>query len=107
MGQVFLIQNTQNRDTKALHLKLDEIIRAIEKAHNALIQAEDLPEDELRELKEQDRALGDETAGLPGEIQRAKGEAADVKRPAIEAKDQVSRVTEQLGASGRPERNGR
>src|SRR5438270_13122537 len=34
---VFLIQNTQNRDAKAMHLKLDEIIRALKKARNALV----------------------------------------------------------------------
>src|SRR5512133_925057 len=39
---VFLIQNTQNRDSEATHLKLDELIRAIGGAHNALIDLEDL-----------------------------------------------------------------
>lgn len=37
---VFVIQNAQNRETKAIHLKLDELIRAIDKAHNELIEAE-------------------------------------------------------------------
>jgi low affinity Fe/Cu permease len=40
---VFLIQNTQNREGAALHLKLDEIIRAVEGAHNALLDLEELP----------------------------------------------------------------
>jgi low affinity Fe/Cu permease len=44
---VFLIQNTQNRDGAALHLKLDEIIRAVEGAHNALLDLEELPERDL------------------------------------------------------------
>ena len=48
---VFMIQNTQNRDTKALHLKLDELIRAIEPARNGLIDSEDLSEDELDRLE--------------------------------------------------------
>jgi len=48
---VFLIQNTQNRDSKALHLKIDELIRAIEEADNAMIEAEDDTEQRLRELK--------------------------------------------------------
>jgi low affinity Fe/Cu permease len=40
---VFLIQNTQNRDAKAMHLKLDEIIRALKGARNQLVDLEDLP----------------------------------------------------------------
>ena len=47
---VFLIQNTQNRDAKAVHLKLDELIHAVKRAHNELIEAEDLTEDQLDEL---------------------------------------------------------
>src|SRR5204863_1592991 len=47
---VFLIQSTQNRDTRAVHLKLDELIRAIRAARNDLIDLEDLPERELDAL---------------------------------------------------------
>ena len=39
---VFLIQNTQNRDAEAMHIKMDELIRAIEGAHNALLNLEDV-----------------------------------------------------------------
>jgi low affinity Fe/Cu permease len=47
---VFLIQNTQNRDARAIHLKLDEVIRSIHDAHNELIDIEKLPEAELEKL---------------------------------------------------------
>jgi low affinity Fe/Cu permease len=54
---VFLIQNTQNRDAKALHLKLDELIRANRRARNELIDLQDLDEHELSELGQQFRRL--------------------------------------------------
>ena len=48
---VFLIQNTQNRDAEAMHIKIDELIRAIEGAHNALLNLEDLSEEELDKFR--------------------------------------------------------
>ena len=48
---VFLIQNTQNRDTEALQVKLDELIRVIEGAHNALLDLEELDERELDKIR--------------------------------------------------------
>ena len=50
---VFLIQNTQNRDSAALQLKLDELIRAVEGAHNAFLDLEELPERDLLEFRNQ------------------------------------------------------
>jgi low affinity Fe/Cu permease len=50
---VFLIQNTQNRDAKAIHLKLDEIIRSIEAARNTMVDLEDLSDEELDKLQEE------------------------------------------------------
>ena len=50
---VFLIQNTQNRDTVALHIKLDELIRVTRGARNALMTLEDLDEDQLLRLRRQ------------------------------------------------------
>ena len=47
---VFMIQSTQNKDAKAVHLKLDELIHVMSKARNRLIDCEDLPDEELAEL---------------------------------------------------------
>lgn len=50
---VFLIQNTQNRDAKAVHLKLDEIIRALKGARNELVDLEELSDEDLKKLEQQ------------------------------------------------------
>jgi low affinity Fe/Cu permease len=49
---VFVIQNTQNRDSEAMQLKLDELIRATKGCHNAVLDIEELSEDELDRLKQ-------------------------------------------------------
>lgn len=56
---VFLIQNTQNRDAKAMHLKVDEIIRALAKARNEMVDLEDLSDEELDRLEKQFKRLRD------------------------------------------------
>src|SRR5436305_10278905 len=50
---VFLIQNTQNRDAKAMHLKLDELIRALKRARNEMVDLEELSDEELNKLEDQ------------------------------------------------------
>jgi len=54
---VFLIQNTQNRDTEAIQVKLDELIRATRGAHNALLDLEELEESELDAFRTRYQAL--------------------------------------------------
>jgi low affinity Fe/Cu permease len=54
---VFLIQNTQNRDTQAIQLKLDELIRATQGAHNALLDLEELEEENLEAFRVKYQAL--------------------------------------------------
>ena len=74
---VFLIQHTQNRDSEAMQVKIDELIRATEGAHNALLDLEDLDEEE------QDR-LRNEYARLADEARKAKRRGKqDTDRPAV------------------------
>ncbi|HEY1234156.1 MAG TPA: low affinity iron permease family protein [Candidatus Binatia bacterium] len=55
---VFLIQSTQNRDTQALQLKLDELIRVTKGAHNLLIDLEELDDEKLEQLRRTYERLG-------------------------------------------------
>ena len=64
---VFLIQNTQNRDAQVMHLKLDELIRAIKEARNELIELEGMSEEELKKLE--------------GEFHRLRTEKPDTSTP--------------------------
>jgi len=48
---VFIIQNTQNRDAEAMHIKLDELIRAMDQAQNALLNLEELEEEDLERIR--------------------------------------------------------
>ena len=56
---VFLIQNTQNRDTEAIQLKLDELIRATNGAHNALLDLEELEQESLETFKRKYQGLAE------------------------------------------------
>ena len=56
---VFLIQNTQNRDSEAMHVKMDELIRAFEGAHNALLDLEELEDSELDAIRDRYRKLAE------------------------------------------------
>ncbi len=75
---VFLIQNAQNRDARAMHLKLDELIRSLSEARDKLIDVEHLSDAELRRLQEsfrqlrqqgENRAADEEIEAIEGELQ--------------------------------------
>jgi low affinity Fe/Cu permease len=61
---VFLIQNTQNRDARAINLKLDELIRVTDKAQNQMLDIEDLGDVELKELKEKFQEIKSRIKGV-------------------------------------------
>jgi low affinity Fe/Cu permease len=56
---VFLIQNTQNRDSEAMHVKMDELIRAMNGAHNALLDLEELAANDLDKARDRYRRLAE------------------------------------------------
>ena len=74
---VFLIQNTQNRDAKAMHLKLDELIVAVKRAHNELVDIEELDDEQLEKLaaiykkKKEARSADDVRGAIGDEIREA------------------------------------
>ena len=80
---IFLIQNTQNRDTAAIQIKLDELIRAMEGAHNALLDLEELEDHELDRLRDDYEALA---AKAREDLKQGKSdtEIRETKRRAIE-----------------------
>jgi low affinity Fe/Cu permease len=71
---VFLIQNTQNRDAKAMHLKLDELIRAVQGARNRLVDLEKLSDEELKQLEEQFTRLRNKAAQPASEVEEIEEE---------------------------------
>ena len=73
---VFLIQNTQNRDAKAAHLKLDELIRAVGPARNKLVDLEKLSDDELKKLEGEFERVRKKAQGAKEELEELKGAAS-------------------------------
>lgn len=76
---VFLIQNTQNRDAKAMHLKLDELISAMKGARNEMIDIEELSDEQLEEIAARYRAMKAECQYSDNE------DSCDIKVPPAKA----------------------
>jgi low affinity Fe/Cu permease len=79
---VFLIQHTQNRDALAMHLKLDEIIRATSAADNEIITAEEETDERMKELKEKYQALHAEHTALQEQLSQYESPVGAVNRSA-------------------------
>lgn len=78
---VFLIQNTQNRDAKAMQLKLDELIKSNSRARDVFVGLEDISDEELKEMAEEFKVLHGKSAPTPALNKlRKKIEAERVKR---------------------------
>jgi low affinity Fe/Cu permease len=79
---VFLIQNTQNRDSHALHLKLDELIRANKHARNSLLALEGMSDEDLAKLQSEFEELRDTVAQRRSEINEAESGQIGIPRQA-------------------------
>lgn len=73
---VFLIQNTQNRDAKAVHLKLDELIRALGPARNKLVDLEKLSDNDLEKLEKEFEKLRKKAEGAKEKVEELKTAAS-------------------------------
>ena len=67
---VFLIQNTQNRDARVMHMKLDELIRAVQLARTSLVQMEELSDEELELLQREFQTFRDDATAKLGLIEQ-------------------------------------
>jgi low affinity Fe/Cu permease len=92
---VFLIQNTQNRDAKAIHLKLDELIRGVKGARTAMVALESSSDEELAELEEQFHRLHDRLARVkrPTEALETLEEETEAAEEEVEEVEQRRRAS--------------
>ncbi len=77
---VFLIQNTQNRDAKAVHLKLDELIRAVQGARNSLVDLEALSDEELKTFEKEFQQIRTRAEHVSAARKRQKEETENSSR---------------------------
>lgn len=89
---VFLMQNTQNRDTAAIQLKLDELIRSNKNARNAMLSLEDLTEEQLARVKEKFARLAEAPAEARKELHEATEELEEAEQKVENAQEKIAGV---------------
>jgi low affinity Fe/Cu permease len=99
---VFLIQNAQNRESKAIHIKLDELLYAARRARNEIINIEDLSEEQLDQIRHRYERIADRhRQGLKAELERevvsVSGRVKAVKEDVEQVDEQVKRVEGRVG----------
>lgn len=87
---VFLIQNSQNRDSKAIQIKLDELLRGTEKSRNKFIEINELSDAELDRLQKQFRKLRKECNEVEAEIESEEEVIEEEKEDLVEQRKRVS-----------------
>ncbi|HZR00206.1 MAG TPA: low affinity iron permease family protein [Chloroflexota bacterium] len=96
---VFLIQNSQNRESKAVHLKLDELILAVRGAKNELIDIESLTEEQLEQITQRYRRFAERyKASLATSLEGVEGEVEELGKKVAEVGGAARRIEEGLGA---------
>jgi low affinity Fe/Cu permease len=91
---VFLMQNTQNRDTASIQLKLDELIRANENARNTMLSLEDLTEEQLKHIKTTFAGLAESPSGALRKLAEASERLEDSSAKVEHAHENVLAVAE-------------
>ena len=83
---IFVIQNTQNRDTAAMHIKIDELIRVTGKGRNVLLDLEELDHKTLELLRQGYEQLGKAKSQTKTPIRAGKGQSGQILSEAMSAK---------------------
>jgi low affinity Fe/Cu permease len=96
---VFLMQNTQNRDTVSIQLKLDELIRCNENARNAMLSLEDLTEEQLKRVKATFANLADTAAPVQRELAQASEHLVEASENVEKAQEKVLEAVSATPAS--------
>jgi low affinity Fe/Cu permease len=96
---VFLIQNTQNRDARAIHLKLDELIRGVKGARNRIIDLEDCTDEELKQLEDEFKRLRERDSRARKRHVEAKERHAEAKERQADAAERSAAVEEHRAAA--------
>ena len=98
---VFLMQNTQNRDTVSIQLKLDELIRANENARNAMLSLEDLTEEQLKRIKATFADLAESSPAVQRKLAEANEHLAAASKKVEAAQEKVLDATVEAPISSR------
>lgn len=102
---VFLIQNTQNRDAKAIHLKLDELLRGIKGARTDLVDLEELSDEELEQLQQEFRRLREryqKSAEVAKEGEQAAQEEKEADQKPAKQKEEKNSANEAVSQQRAP-----
>ena len=99
---VFLLQNTQNRDTAAIQLKLDELIRANANARNGMLALEDFTEEQLNRLKDTFAAMAEVAPEAAEKLSEAQEELEDAGEKVEQAQETIAQVRTVAAAANKP-----